>query len=111
MIASTESQNISDVEKLEKTEIKRRENLCKIAEAKDDFTKQLVLAADQYIVKRGEGQTIIAGYPWFSDWGRDTMISLTGLTLATNRLEIAKNIIREFSNHISRRNVAESFSR
>jgi predicted glycogen debranching enzyme len=101
VIASTESQNVSDVKKLEKAEIERRENLCEVAEAKDDFTKQLVLAADQYIVKRGTGETIIAGYPWFSDWGRDTMISLTGLTLATNRDEIARNIIREFSNHIS----------
>ena len=62
---------------------------------------QLVLAADQFIVARGEGQTVIAGYPWFSDWGRDTMIALPGLTLAAGRPEIAKSILLEFSNHIS----------
>ena len=101
VIASTASQKISEVENIEKSEIERRENLCRIAEAEDDFTRQLVVAADQFIVKRGDGQTIIAGYPWFSDWGRDTMIALNGLTLATNREDIAKHIIREFSNHIS----------
>ncbi|MEO6333973.1 MAG: amylo-alpha-1,6-glucosidase, partial [Pyrinomonadaceae bacterium] len=70
-------------------------------DAKSEFVEQLVLAADQFIVARGEGNTIIAGYPWFSDWGRDTMIALNGLTLATNRPEIARGILLEFSNHIS----------
>ncbi|MGC2236744.1 MAG: amylo-alpha-1,6-glucosidase [Pyrinomonadaceae bacterium] len=88
-------------EKLEKSEIKRRKNLIKTAGAKDDFTKQLVLAADRFIVLRGEGKTVIAGYPWFSDWGRDTMIALNGLTLATNRMDIGKNILLEFSQHLS----------
>jgi predicted glycogen debranching enzyme len=101
VIISTEKQNISDVENFEKGEIERRENLIKVSGAKDDFAKQLVLAADQFIVSRGDGKTIIAGYPWFSDWGRDTMISLNGLTLATNRPEIAKSILLEFSKHIS----------
>lgn len=89
------------VSTLEKNEIARREHLVKIAGAKDNVSKLLTLAADQYVVSRGKGKTIIAGYPWFSDWGRDTMISLNGLTLATNRPEIAKSIIREFSAHIS----------
>ena len=56
--------------------------------------KQLVLAADQFIVKRAtpddeDGRTVIAGYPWFSDWGRDTMIALPGLTLTTGRTDDA----------------------
>lgn len=101
VIVSTEKQVISDVETFEKSEIERRENLIKDAGAKDDFAKQLVIAADQFIVSRGEGKTIIAGYPWFSDWGRDTMIALNGLTLATNRAEVAKSILLEFSRHIS----------
>ena len=60
-----------------------------------DWVRQLVLAADQFIVGRrlpdGEptDTSVIAGYPWFADWGRDTMISLPGLTLATGRPEIA----------------------
>ena len=71
------------------------------ADTDDDFTQDLALAADQFLVKRGDGHTVIAGYPWFSDWGRDTMIALSGLTLATNRPEIARDIIIEFSKHIS----------
>ena len=63
--------------------------------------KKLVLAADQFIVKRGKLKTIIAGYHWFSDWGRDTMIALPGLCLATGRYEDAKNILQEFVNKIS----------
>lgn len=101
VLVSLENQTKSNVETLETSEIARRQKLIKESGAKDDFSKQLVLAADQYIVSRGDGKTIIAGYPWFSDWGRDTMISLNGLTLATNRPEIAKSIIREFSHHIS----------
>ncbi len=101
VIASTEKQTVSEAQNFEKTEIELRENLIKDANAEDDFTKQLVLAADQFVVSRGAGKTIIAGYHWFSDWGRDTMIALNGLTLATNRAEIAKSILLEFSRHIS----------
>jgi predicted glycogen debranching enzyme len=66
-----------------------------------DFLQQLVLAADQFIVSRGDGKSIIAGYHWFSDWGRDTMIALPGLTLTTNRPEIARGILLEFSKYVS----------
>ncbi len=101
VLISTEKKDAAEVETLEKAEIERRDNLIKIAGANDDFTNQLVLAADQYIVARGDGKTVIAGYPWFSDWGRDTMIALPGLALATNRAEIAREILLEFSRHIS----------
>ena len=101
VIASTEPQQLSDALSFRLTEIARRDALIMQAGADNEFTKQLVLAADQFIVKRGEGQTVIAGYPWFSDWGRDTMIALNGLTLATNREEIARSILLEFSNHLS----------
>jgi predicted glycogen debranching enzyme len=67
---------------------------------------QLVLAADQFLVKRAlpedpAGASIIAGYPWFSDWGRDTMIALPGLTLCTGRPEIARNILQCFSRFVN----------
>ncbi len=101
LMASTDDTAHVDYAVLEKGEIKRREALIAKAGAKADFAKQLVLAADQFIVARGSGETVIAGYPWFSDWGRDTMISLPGLTLATGRPEIARNILLEFSKHIS----------
>ena len=58
-------------------------------------------AADAYIVQRGTGRTIIAGYPWFGDWGRDTMIALPGLTLATGRIADAGSILRTFAIHVS----------
>jgi predicted glycogen debranching enzyme len=66
--------------------------------------EQLVLAADQFIVRRAtpdnaHGHTIIAGYPWFADWGRDTMISLPGLTLTTQRYDIAASILRTFAHY------------
>ncbi len=101
VIASTEPRQVDDVSGLEKSEMKRRAALVAEAGSKDDFTRQLVLAADQFIVSRGAGKTVIAGYHWFSDWGRDTMIALPGLTLATNRSDIAKSILIEFSKHIS----------
>jgi predicted glycogen debranching enzyme len=65
-----------------------------------DWIQQLVLAADQFVVNRAQGKSIIAGYPWFGDWGRDTMISLPGLTLATGRPEIAGSILRTFAQYV-----------
>ena len=101
VIVSTEPKQIDDAKTFEKSEISRRAKLIKASGVTDEFEKQLVLAADQFIVSRGTGKTVIAGYHWFSDWGRDTMIALNGLTLATGRYEIAKSILTEFSNHIS----------
>jgi predicted glycogen debranching enzyme len=100
LVASTKDQNISSAPELRLAEIARREALIKQA-APDDFAKQLTLAADQFIVARGEEKTVIAGYPWFTDWGRDTMIALPGLTLATGRFDVAESILLEFSKHIS----------
>jgi predicted glycogen debranching enzyme len=101
IISAGEPPNAADAATLEKEEITRRKGLIKKAGAKTEFEKQLVLAADQFIVRRGEGHTIIAGYPWFSDWGRDTMIALPGLTLATGRPEIARGILLEFARNVS----------
>lgn len=73
----------------------------KTVETAPGWIRQLVLAADQFIVSRPpNGKTIIAGYPWFSDWGRDTMISLSGLTLLTKRAEVARSIIQTFAQHL-----------
>ena len=71
------------------------------------WVKQLVLAADQFIIDRpladsANGKTVIAGYYWFSDWGRDTMISLPGLTLVTNRAEVARAVLRTFARYVDR---------
>ena len=61
------------------------------------FRSPLDLAADAYIVKRGAGKTIIAGYPWFSDWGRDSFIAMRGLCLATERFDDARDILVAWS--------------
>lgn len=66
------------------------------------FPSPLHRAADAYLVARGSGKTIVAGYPWFTDWGRDSFISVRGLCLATGRTEDAKQILLEWSSHISR---------
>jgi predicted glycogen debranching enzyme len=68
--------------------------------------QQLVLAADQFIAARplegvADAQTILAGFPWFSDWGRDTMVALPGLCLVTGRPWLARNILRTFSRFVS----------
>ena len=69
------------------------------------WIEQMALAADQFIVNRSveadDGKTVIAGYHWFGDWGRDTMISLGGLTLATGRAPVARSILATFARYLS----------
>lgn len=101
VIASTEMRSAADAAALEGKERSRRKAVAATAPLDDEFTRALTLAADQFIVKRGEQHTVIAGYPWFGDWGRDTMISLPGLTLLTSRTEIARSVLLEFSKHVS----------
>ena len=64
------------------------------------WIEQLMLASNAFIVDRNMGKTIIAGYHWFGDWGRDTMISLPGLTLTTGRAQVAKSILQTFAKFI-----------
>ncbi|MGH9329180.1 MAG: amylo-alpha-1,6-glucosidase, partial [Vicinamibacterales bacterium] len=65
------------------------------------FETGLHRSADTYLVRRGRGWTIVAGYPWFTDWGRDTFISLPGLCLATGRLDRARDILVEWAGAVS----------
>ena len=69
---------------------------------KDPLLKRLAYSADQFIVERNSTgyKTILAGYPWFLDWGRDTMIAFTGLTLCTHRFEEAESILLSFVQYI-----------
>jgi predicted glycogen debranching enzyme len=89
----------------------RRDSLLQAAGCRDDFARQLVLAADDFLVCRppdsvpsagepaADGRTIIAGYPWFNDWGRDALIALPGLTLCTGRSDEAREILATFAAH------------
>ena len=77
------------------------------AEGAPAWIGQLVLSADQFVARRPladdpEGMTVIAGYHWFGDWGRDTMIALPGLTLTTGRPEVARRILKTFARFVDR---------
>ena len=97
LVFSLEEQTPSASEILE-GQIARLKGLEQASGFADPAAKQLALAADAYIAHRDStnGKTILAGYPLFSDWGRDTMIALPGCCLATRRFEDAKSILRTF---------------
>jgi predicted glycogen debranching enzyme len=100
IIASVLATDAGAAEMLRMNELKRRRQICLPEAAEDDLVTTLVSAADQYIVNRGDQKTIIAGYPWFTDWGRDTMIALPGITLVTNRSDVARSILCEFARYV-----------
>jgi predicted glycogen debranching enzyme len=102
IIASTESHDSRRVDDLRRAEIDQRQAFIATPPVDDEFVHTLLTAADQFIVARGAQQTIIAGYHWFSDWGRDTMIALPGLTLVTGRAEVAKSILLIFARYVDR---------
>jgi predicted glycogen debranching enzyme len=99
VIASTEPRDVNKAEAYRKAELGRRYLLSAQSEA-DQLISTLTAAADQFIVARERCKTVIAGYHWFADWGRDTMIALPGLTLATGHAEVAKSILAEFGAHV-----------
>ncbi|MEK6775793.1 MAG: amylo-alpha-1,6-glucosidase [bacterium] len=79
-------------------EVKRREQILSSLEVRNTITESLALAADQFIIREKTGRAaILAGYPWFTDWGRDTMISLDGLLLCTGRHDEAKEILASYA--------------
>lgn len=101
IIISTEDPAGKEAHELLAKESLRRQSLLN-NQPGDKTIQQLALAADQFIVKRGDDlKTIIAGYHWFTDWGRDTMISLPGLCLCTGRYSDAKKILAAFAESVS----------
>ncbi|HEU4934769.1 MAG TPA: amylo-alpha-1,6-glucosidase [Pyrinomonadaceae bacterium] len=96
LIASTERRDSGNADTYRKAELKRRQ----APAGKNQLITLLTSAADQFIVARERGETVIAGYHWFADWGRDTMIALPGLTLVNGRWNIAKDILAEFATHV-----------
>lgn len=102
-ICTTEKEwTFRDGVSLIKAEKARQEELIERAGCRDDFSALLVRAADQFIAYRQstDSKTILAGYPWFTDWGRDAMISLCGLTLSTGRFRDAAQILSAYSKYI-----------
>lgn len=99
VVLSTENKGKRNAILLFENEIERRQQL--ISKETNEAAQQLTLAADQFIVKRNDDlKTIIAGYHWFTDWGRDTMISLPGLCLSTKRFDDAKKILSAFAQSV-----------
>ncbi|MCU1231492.1 MAG: hypothetical protein JWO97_4376, partial [Acidobacteria bacterium] len=98
IIASTNDPRGRDGLALVAAERSRRENIVDKTTVRGPLGRRLALAADQFIVRRGvDRKTIIAGYHWFTDWGRDTMISLPGLCLVTGRFDDARKILLAFA--------------
>ena len=112
IVLSTEANSSLDGTAAQGQQANHESQLLKTWQAANDnaaaapaWIRQLVLAADQFVVKRSipgqeDGRSVIAGYHWFGDWGRDTMIALPGLTLATGRPEIAKQILLAFAQFV-----------
>ena len=100
VIASTEPHAVAQAAIFRQTEMMRRTKLLQALPSENALVRSLLTAADQFIVKRQELHTIIAGYHWFCAWGRDAMISLPGLALITDRHDVAKNILRAFGGSI-----------
>ena len=96
VIASTEAHSVAEADRWRAARPAEKSN--------DDppFVRQLKRAADQFLVRRGQGNTVIAGYHWFADWGRDTMIALPGLTLAAGRPHVARGILQAFAGVVDR---------
>ncbi|MCI0351895.1 MAG: amylo-alpha-1,6-glucosidase [Acidobacteriales bacterium] len=100
LIASTEPQDVTQAPELRQAELARRSAVVATAPVADDFVRALTAAADQFVVRRESGYTVIAGYPWFTDWGRDTMIALPGLTLFNGHSDVARSILLTFAKHV-----------
>jgi predicted glycogen debranching enzyme len=115
---STFGKAIEDIEQLHNHELERRENLLYIFRERhpdlemEDWLKWLIQAADSFVVKRAstEKKSVIAGYHWFDDWGRDSLISLPGLTLVTGRFEASQEILLTFERYCKNGIVPNRFS-
>lgn len=93
-----------------KTEIERLQHLAP-SSVRNDFLRDLIVSGNQFLVKRQStgSDTLIAGYPWFTDWGRDTMIAMRGLTIATGKRDISKSIIRTFLQYLDKGMIPNRF--
>lgn len=100
VVASTLEHSASEAADLRRRELSRRANVPTPAGG-GELAVALRAAAGPFLVRRDAFQTVIAGYHWFGDWGRDTMISLPGLTLYTGRPEVARQLLLVFAEHVN----------
>lgn len=100
-------------EVLAELQARSRRLIAALPKAAPPWVRTLATASDQFIVRRGEKNTaasVIAGYPWFTDWGRDTMTSLPGLTTVLGRFETAAAILRTYAGFVDRGMLPNRFS-
>jgi predicted glycogen debranching enzyme len=109
LVFTTEPVESVDVEALVQDERRRRTKLAESAPGNDRLVRSLWQAAEAYLSDRGARKTVIAGYPWFTDWGRDTFISLPGLCLVTGRHDVARQVIEAFAGHVSQGMIPNRF--
>lgn len=98
-----------EVPELLERERRRRELVRSEAPKGDRLVEALWCATEAFLVARGEQQTVIAGYPWFTDWGRDAFISLPGLCLVTGRYGTARQVLQAFAAHVSQGMIPNRF--
>jgi predicted glycogen debranching enzyme len=109
VIASTQRHESHEATEIEEHERARRRTQ-KGAQEADEFRRALYNAAEQFIVRRGSHRSsVIAGYHWFTDWGRDTMIALPGLALTTEKFSTAREILSAFAEHLSQGMIPNRF--
>ncbi len=96
LVFGTEAWSEPNLDLVVREERGRRDKVRQSASSDDPLLNHLSAAADAYLVRRGAGQTVLAGFPWFADWGRDTFLSLPGLCLVTGRYDVAWQVIEGF---------------
>jgi predicted glycogen debranching enzyme len=108
VIVSTQVRPAAEAEDHVRREAARREELTRGWEP-DPLARDLVRAADQFAVRRGDHRSIAAGYPWFTDWGRDAMIALEGLAIVPRRIGLAHDVLIAFAEHFDRGMIPNCF--
>jgi predicted glycogen debranching enzyme len=109
IVASLEPFDLGSVERRRQAEVERRRSIRSAVPARDELAQSLAAAADQFVVARGDGTSVIAGYHWFGDWGRDTMIALPGLTWLAGRADLARRILVEFARYVDQGMIPNRF--
>ncbi len=109
LVFTSEPVQSADSAVLAEEEQRRRKRVAGPAPKEDALARALWRAAESYLSERGNQHTVIAGYPWFADWGRDAFISLPGLCLVTGRFDVAWQVIDAFSAHVSEGMVPNRF--
>lgn len=108
-VATTATQPLKNIKATREAEVARRAAIGG-NENWNEVENRLKRGADQFIVKREDGlHTVLAGYHWFTDWGRDTMIALPGLCLTTGRYDIAASILKSFAGAMSQGMIPNRF--